>query len=122
MTATQFFSRMLLLPLVVGVGSFPMFPESLPALTITIAGLPYLIIATVAYFLIRKAISLRRLAATTLLFPLGLALLLTPFLGLLVAYVLIVGYGYVCLAWILYFAARSFGLVSDTRPGKEGLV
>jgi len=95
----------------------PFFPTSLPALALTVGGLPYLVVAALMYVPIRRAKSLGRLAGITLLVPLALAVLLLIFSSILAAVVVLtVSYGYIAIAWGLFALARMLGWVADAPP------
>lgn len=120
MTSARFFSLTLLLPVLIGVAAIAFNPSSILVSALVYGGLPYFVLAAIAYIPIRRAKSLARLAAISLTLPLALAVSLAAVGGgLLAMYALIVGFAYVALAWLLYGVARSVGVVAALKVGRN---
>jgi hypothetical protein len=117
-TANRFFRFTLLLPVVIGGIAIAFFPKSLPAYALVYGGIPYLVVAAIAYFAIGRARSLARLVSISMAMPLALMLLTAPLNLTMAAIGLFVGFGYAFLAWMLYALGRRSNLVFGMSPDR----
>ena len=119
LTTRRFFRPSLFLPVIAGVSAGLLSPGSFLAVALIYGGLPYVLLAVIAYFAIGRARNLARLAAISIAIPLAMLLLLAPFDFMLGTVGLLVVSAYAAIAWLLYAVLRTGGLVHAMPPNKS---